>query len=423
MAQSDVLIVGGGLAGLCCARRLHQCGRSFTLVEASDALGGRVRTDLVDGYRLDRGFQIYLTAYPEGRRVLDLEELAPRKFSRGALIWYGGKLRRLTDPRTDPLSAPGSLFNPIGTFRDKLRLLSLQWKVEKGHAEQTFEPGERMTLDFLRRNGGFSDAMIDRFFKPFFGGVFLERELTTSSRFFRFVFRMFTSGDAVVPRDGMQEIPRQIARQLPESSILLNARVDSIGPGRATLGNGTILTAKTVVVAVEGPEVARLLGEAVPTPKFNGCTTLYYTTDRPPLDEPLLVLDGEGTGPVNNLVVMSAASKAYAPPGVSLISATVIGISSDDDAGLDRKCRTQLTKWFGESVGGWQLLRVYRIPNALPNMSGLALEPPQRAVRLGDGLYICGDHRDNGSIDGSMVSGFRTAQTIVNEMPTVGAGG
>lgn len=408
----DVLIVGGGLAGLCCAKRLAECGVTFRVLEASDGVGGRVRTDLVDGFRLDRGFQIYLTAYPEGRRVLDLSALDLKPFTRGALVWLNGRFRRVADP----LTAVGSLFNGVGTAADKLRLVRLAWDIDRGPLAGQFTKAERLTLDLLRAPGGFTPKMIDRLFRPFFGGIALEKNLATSSRFFRFVFRMFAEGPGAVPAAGMQAIPDQLAAALPPGSVRLGAAVARIGHREVTLTTGEPLRSRAVVVATDGPAAARLLGDDVPDPGSNGSTALYYTAAAVPTREPILMLDGDGTGPVNSVVVMSNAAPAYAPPGQSLVSATVVGVPPDDDAALDRRARAQLRAWFGAAVDAWRLLRVYRIPHSLPDQTAGTLDPWQRPVRLRPGLYVCGDHRDNGSIDGAMTSGFRAAQAAMADL-------
>ena len=415
-ATPDVLIVGAGLAGLCCGKRLAECGVSFRILEAADGVGGRVRTDLVDGFRLDRGFQVYFTAYPEGRRVLDLGPLDLKPFTRGALVWFRGKFHRVADPRTDPLRAAAAAFNPVGTLADKLRTARLFWDVERGTPESQVAKDERLTLDLLRWNGRFSPAMIDRLFRPFLGGVFLEKNLTTSSRFFRFVVRMFIDGEAAVPALGMQAISDQVASGLPAGSVRLGARVDSLGPREVTLAGGETIRGRAVVVATEGPAAARLIGDEVPDPGSDGSATLYYAADYPPVSEPILMLDGDGRGPVNHVVVMSNAAAAYAPAGKALVAASVVGIPADGDADLDRRARAQLAEWFGVAAAGWTLLRVYRIPHAHPDQTAGKLDPWQRPVRLRPGLYVCGDHRDNASIDGAMTSGFRAAQAVMEDL-------
>ncbi len=416
--RADVLIVGAGLAGLACARRLAQANVSFRILEASDAVGGRVRTDVVDGFRLDRGFQILLTAYPEVRRIIDIDALQPCRFTRGGLVRWSGKFYRLADPRSEPWTALRALFNPIGNPIDKWRLMRLLWAVQRGTLESQWRRPEQLTLDFLRWYGGFSAAMIDRFFRPFFGGIFLERELVTSSRMFRFVLRMFAQGDAIVPALGMQALPEQLAGKLPSDCVELRTRVRAIDPGTVTLESGERLNARAIVVATEGPEAARLLGNAVPIPGSNGTTCLYYAAEQSPTHEPILVLNAEHQGPINHLAVMSDVSPYYAPAGQALISASTIGVRPETDAELDRLAREQLTSWYGPVVARWRLLRIDRIPHALPSQPAGTLREPQRPMRLRPGCYVCGDHRDNASIDGALTSGFRTAQAVLEDLAT-----
>lgn len=412
----DVLIVGAGLAGLGCGRRLAQCGVTFRILEASDGVGGRVRTDRVDDFRLDRGFQVYLPAYPEGRRVLDLAALDLKPLARAVLVWHGGRFRRVADPRSEPLGVAKSLFNGIGSARDRLRLVRLHWDIDRGAPEKQHAADERLTLDLLRWNGGFTPAMIDRLFRPLLGGIFLEKQLATSSRFFRFVFRMLAEGGAAVPAAGMQAIPEQIAAGLPAGAVRLGARVEQLGHREVMLAGGEMLRTRAVVVATDGPAAAQLTAGEVPDPGSNGMVTLYYSADRPPVSEPILLLDGEGRGPVNHAVVVSNVAPLSAPARKSLIAASVVGIPSDDDAELDRRARVQLTGWFGLDVAGWRLLRVYRIPHAVPDQTAGKLDPWRRPVRLRPGLYVCGDHRDNGSIDGALTSGFRAAQAVMEDL-------
>jgi phytoene dehydrogenase-like protein len=412
----DVLIVGAGLAGLCCARRLAECGVPFRILEAADAVGGRVRTDLVDGFRLDRGFQVCLTASPEGRRVLDLAALDLRPFARAVLVWYGGRFHRFADPRSEPLAAAKSLFNPVGSVRDKLRMVRLFWEIDRGSLEKQFAMDERPTLDLLRWNGRFSRAMIDRLFRPLCGAFCLEKQLSTSSRFFRFAFRLLAEGGAAMPALGMQAIPDQIARRLPAGAVRFGAKVVRVGHREVLLDGAETLRTRAVVVATEGPVAARLIGDELRDPASNGTARLYYAAERPPIAEPVVMLDGEGQGPVNHAAVVSNVSPAVAPAGHSLIAASVVGIPPEDDAELDRRVRLQLSEWFGGAALAWRLLRVYRIPHALPDQTAGKLDPWQRPVRLRPGLYVCGDHRDNGSLDGAMTSGFRAAQAVMEDL-------
>lgn len=416
MDRTDVGIVGAGLAGLCCARRLAQCGVSFRVFEASDDVGGRVRTDQHDDFRLDRGFQIFLTAYPEARRVLDLERLRLGRFSGAALVRHGGTFHRLADPRQEPWNGFRSLFNSIGTTADKFRVAMLALDICRGKLEDQFRKSERPTLDLLRREGGLTPSMIERLFRPIFGGVFLDRSLATSSRMFRFLLRMFVEGDAALPAGGMGAIPQQVAESLPAETIQLSTPVERIDAGMVHLRTGESIRCRAVVIATEGDTAARLLDGAITTPRFNGNTTLSFAANDSPIGEAILVVDADASGPVNQLVEVSRVAEGYAPPGQSLLSLSVIGIPQVDDTELERQVRAQMRSWYGSTVDQWRLLRIDRIPIALPNQIAGVLDEPRRPVRIRPGVYVCGDHRDNASINGAMESGFRAAQAVMVDL-------
>lgn len=415
MPRYDVLIVGAGLAGLCCARELHRHGVSFKIVEASDGIGGRVRTDEVGGFLLDRGFQVLLTAYPEAQRVLDYDALNLRPFYAGALVRTGGAFHRIADPLRDPAAAPSTARAPVGTFTDKLRMLRLRQSVRRGSLDVLWARDEIATREALLERYGFSDEMVHAFFEPFLGGLLLDRSLDASSRAFEFYFRMLTEGATAVPARGMQQIPDQLAADLPGQSIQLNTRVQHVAPGRLTFEDGRTYDAPAIVVATEGPELAYLLDGFDP-PASQSVFCVYYAADEAPHAEPILVLDGEGEGPVNNLAVMSNVSAAYAPDDRALVSVSVIGNPSQPDAEVERRVRAHLRRWYGDAAEGWQHLKSYRIVHAQPAQPPSTLSPPERPARLADGLYLAGDHRTNASIDGTMRSGRLAAEAVLSDL-------
>jgi phytoene dehydrogenase-like protein len=410
--DADVLIIGGGLAGLCCALRLQQGGLSFQVLEASDGVGGRVRTDKVEGFLLDRGFQVLLTAYPEARRVLDYDALGLRPFYPGALIRYGGRSHRFADPWRHPIDGIMGLFSAIGTVSDKLKIRKLRKQVLTGSLQDLYDRPENTTLQALR-NLGFSENMIGCFFKPFIGGVFFDPNLGVSSRMFEFGFRMFSMGDTALPSSGMGAIPEQIAARLPVGTVRTGARVESIQEDGVTLRSGEKIRSQAVVLATEGPETARLLGDQE-RPDSRSVTCVYFAADEPPFSEPLLVLNGEGKGPVNSLCCPSSVAPNYAPKGKSLVSVTIIGNPDQGDQQVETAVRTQLTEWFGLSVKEWRYLRICRIPHALPMQVPPVFDPAQRRAQIRPGLFVCGEYQNVASIQWAMVSGRLAAEAVMD---------
>lgn len=408
-SEVDIVIIGAGVAGLACARGLQAAGRSFLLCEASDRIGGRVATDIVDGYRLDHGFQVLLTAYPEAQRLLDYEALELRRFYSGARVRYGGKWHRVADPFRHPIDGLCGAFNPIGSFADKLRV---GWSRIGGFDFSRHDPG-LTTLEALRAEG-FSASMIERFFRPFLGGVFLENRLDTTVRKLEFVMRHFARGDTAIPAKGMAEIPRQLAASLPASAIRLHTRVASIGDQGLRLENGEFISARAVVVATEAGGAERLFGREGPAVKFNRVACLYFSSSSAPLSEPILLLNGEGTGPINNLTVLSAVSPDHAPPGRHLIAISVVDPEAADAQDLEECVRRQLAEWFGEGTAGWDLLRIDRIPRAVPSQR----TAPQKPPRLAKGLYQCGDHCGVASLNTALASGTAAAAALLEDFPS-----
>jgi len=410
--NSDVLIIGGGLAGLCCALQLHQSGISFQVLEGSDGVGGRVRTDKVEGFLLDRGFQVLLTAYPEARRVLDYDALQLRPFYPGALIRYKKSFYRFADPWRHPIDGMMGLLSPIGSFSDKLRVRKLRQQVLTGSLQDLYNRPETTTLQALR-NLGFSENMIDRFFKPFIGGVFFDSNLGVSSRMFEFGFRMFSMGDTALPSNGMGAIPEQIAARLPEGTVRTEVWVESIQEDGVTLKSGEKIKAQAVVLATEGPEAGRLLGDKE-KPGSRSVSCIYYESDNPPVSEPLLILNGEGKGPVNSLCCPSSVAPNYAPKGKCLVSVTVIGNPDQTDQQLEMSVRAQLTEWFGRGVSAWRVLKTCRIHHALPLQVPPVSDPTSGSHRIRPGLFVGGEYHRAASIQWAMVSGRQAGEAVID---------
>ncbi|HMB91353.1 MAG TPA: NAD(P)/FAD-dependent oxidoreductase [Rhodothermales bacterium] len=415
MSPPDVLIIGAGLAGLTCARHLHRAGIATQLLEASNDIGGRIRSDNLGGYTLDRGFQVLLTAYPEAQRQLDYDRLNLHSFYNGALIRFDGRFHRMADPFRHLLDATGTILSPIGTFKDKFRVARLRTDLVEGTLRDLFAREEMTTDSALRERYHFSDNIIDRFFRPFFGGIFFDKELRTSSRMFDFVFRMFALGSEALPATGMQAIPRQIAAALPDKVIRLNTLVAAVDHTTVHLENEEPLSVAAVVIATEAPVASRLLGVEASV-GHNSTTCLYYAADTLPEEDPILILNGEGEGPINNVNLLSNVVPSYAPEDKALLSVTLIGDLEVPDDTLESQVRRQLAEWFGPEVGTWTHLKTYRIAYALPDQAPPFLARRERPPRRRPGLYVCGDHLATASINGALRSGRCAAEAVLEDL-------
>jgi glycine/D-amino acid oxidase-like deaminating enzyme len=409
-STADVVVVGAGLAGLACARSLSAHDLNVVVVEAAEGVGGRVRTDLIDGFRCDRGFQLLNPAYPEAKRVLDLKALRLQGFPAAIVVARDAGRFTLADPRREPGLIPklgtALLGGGIRSLREQVKFaLWAQRTSGRSAATLLAEPdtGWGQALTDRGINGTFRRQVIE----PFLAGVLAEDDGSSSHRFTQLLVRSFVRGRPAVPWRGMQAIPDQLAAGL--TAVRCNVSVESVTPGKVLTSAGEI-GARAVVVATDPVTASRLLPlEAVP---MRALTTYWHVSPEPPTHSGALHVDGDRRGPVINSIVISNRARSYSPDERSLIATTVLGAVGD--LATERAVMSQLEHIFGRSTRWWELIKRNVIPQALT-----AMRPPLQArlpVALGDGLIVAGDHRDTASIQGALVSGRRAADAVLNEL-------
>ncbi|GGM07841.1 oxidoreductase [Streptomyces fumigatiscleroticus] len=404
---TDVLVIGAGVAGLACAQDLCAAGLGVRVLEASDAVGGRMRSDRHDGFLVDRGFQVFNTSYPQVRRRLELRDLWLRPFTPGVLIHTARGRLRFTDPSRRPRTLPDLLPGRLAGPRDLLALGALSARDMLAPVRMVKHAEDRTTRTALAA-AGFSEDFVETFFRPFLSGVFLEDELETSSRVFHLIWRSMLRGTLCLPGAGIQAVPRALAATLPDGAVSLETPVVALGDGGAVTAAGTEIPARAVVVAT-GPGPAAELLPGIDVPAYRVVTTYYHVAPGSPLGEPTLLVDTARR--FLDTVVLSDVVPGHAPAGAALVATSVLGT---DGEGRQGAVREALAEVYGTDTAGWDLLTVRTVPDALPVMT-----PPQplsRTSRVTAGRYVCGDHRATGSVQGALASGARAAREVLRDL-------
>lgn len=410
--NKPIIIIGAGLAGLACAMRLEMSLADYIIFEKSDRVGGRVATDDDREFLYDRGFQVLLDNYSEVELLGIYGQLGLRRFLPGAKIRRGRRVSRIQDPLRSPLRFFQTAFAGCCTIRDKVLLLMLRRQVIASNlAGDSIWAGPEQSTESFLEEFGFSKKCIDSFFRPFYGGIFLDRSLATSSRMFLWTFGLFSSGSACLPANGMAGLPQAMAAAIPINRLRLNSPVARIEGLHIALENGTEIEGSSVVLAVDEPAAISLQGgtNSSLADRGVGVSCYYFAASHSPEPDPILVLNG-GTGIINNLCVPSIVSPGYSRSQRHLVSITVLGDgeSRGGVAAVLEECR----EWYGREVDRWEFLRDYNIPYALPCQVP-PLPWPRCPPSSGDRVATIGDYKVNASIQGALQSGRQMAARLL----------
>lgn len=406
-SEYKIKIIGAGLSGLVAAKVLENHGYAPEIYEASNSVGGRIKTDLVKGYQLDRGFQVLLSAYPKALEYLDYQALDLQELLPGAAIFENAKSKTLGDPlRASSLFFP-TIFSGIGSFSDKLKILKLYTRLKKASITDIFERKETSSLVYLQEKG-FSEEIINKFFKPFFSGIYLEPNLETSSRMFEFVFKMFGEGLAVIPKKGMGEISKHLAGQLKQTKIHFNTPVKQVKEGEIILESEEVIPTDATIIGAEASAlVSNLKNQET---QWKSCHNFYFETKKRTIEKPIIGLIADKDSLINNIFYHTSVA-TESNGGKELLSVTVVKQTDLSETELLKKVEQDLKNYCG--VGDARFLKHYFIKKALPKISPLHYEIDSTETQLTDTIFLAGDQLLNSSQNAAMLSGERAAFGVI----------
>lgn len=400
-------IIGAGISGLIAAKTLEEVGYHPVILEATDSIGGRVKTDIVKGYQLDHGFQVLLDAYPQAQKHLDYQSLELQPFLPGAVIYSGGKQSTLGDPLRDISFLWSTIVSSNGTLSDKLKIFRLNQRLKRKSIESIFESDYKTTLQYLK-DEGFSNRIIHHFFKPFFSGIFLEAELQTSSRMFEFVYKMFGEGLAVLPKSGIGAISSQLESQLQHTEIRYGTNVKQVEDSCVILEDGTKLDTHFTIIATPGEGLIPNLSNQ--STIWKSCFNLYFETDTLTIKKPLIGLVADDKALINNIFFHNTLGTAKTGEK-NLLSVTVVKSTDLSQEELVVQVQQELKTYC--NIEDTKFLKLYHIPKALPDIKELHSDISPTETQLKPTIYLAGDYLLNGSLNAAMLSGERAAQGVI----------
>jgi protoporphyrinogen oxidase len=399
-------IIGAGVSGLIAAKILESQGYKPFIIEATKEVGGRVKTDVVDGFQLDHGFQVLLDAYPLAQKHLNFNALDLQKFTPGATIFKDGKSQTIGDPLRDVSLLLSTMTASIGSFSDKLKVLKLNTALKKKSLSSIFSSEEMTTLNYLKSRG-FSAEMINGFFKPFFSGIFLEPNLETSSRMFEFVYKMFGEGHATLPKGGIGEIPKQLQSQLNNTTFIFDTKVNEVNDDHIITNDGKRLDTHYTIIATEAHTIVKNLNHSA---YWKSCDNLYFKTKTRASNKPIIGLVADDNALINNLFFHNTLETKI-KGDEELLSVTVVKEHDLDDIELIRRVQADLNSFC--NIRDTTFLKRYHIKKALPQLTNLYNDCSPSETQLKSTIVLAGDHLLNGSLNAAMRSGERAAEGLI----------
>ncbi|MBP2830756.1 FAD-dependent oxidoreductase [Aquimarina sp. U1-2] len=409
-SEYKIHVIGAGISGLIAANVLEASGYHPVILESTESVGGRVKTDCIDDYQLDHGFQVLLTAYPAAKKYLDYEKLSLQKFVPGAVIFDKGKKKTIGDPTRDISLLFSTISANIGSLSDKIKILKLNAILKKKSIERIFSEKEKTTLAYLR-DFGFSEEIIQQFFTPFFSGIFLEPKLETSSRMFEFIYKMFGEGHAAIPQSGIAAIAEQLLSRLNQTSIQYNTTVQEVEDGKIVVNHGQELKSHfTIIATAPSYVIPKLKNQAV---TWKSCETLYFETHTRNIDKPLIGLIADPDSLINNICYHTSLNTACNPEK-ELLSVTVVKDHNLEESNLITAVEAELLEYCNIKTN--RFIKLYTIEKALPDIKNVLYDMAPTETRLTTSIFVAGDQLLNGSLNAAMIAGERAALGVIGTL-------
>jgi phytoene dehydrogenase-like protein len=413
MKPMDVIVVGAGFSGLSAAYYLQQKGLSVKVLEAASEVGGRARSDKMNGFILDRGVHFYHHSTTELSKIINLNTLELKNTYPGYLLKYKDTFNLFTNPLYQTVDTISTALAKNATFKDKIRLFGLYAKLKTTSYNKLVKEDESSTFEYLSKNG-FSKNFIDSFFRPMLAASIFDYNLQSSSRFSKVYLKSLFQDHVALPKYGIGKIAEEISHKLEKNTIQFKTKVKRVLENGVELLNGDFIESKFVIVATNAIHANIILQQKFIAAECSHASTLYFSTDKAPLSKPVVMLNGDnGTTLVNHLFVPTLLHPNYAPNGKHLVAVNVVKEHDLDDEELIGRCMTELSGWFGLKVMDWEHLKTYHIKYAMPFKP--ILDEVEFSKKVSDTIFLCGDSLSVGSMETALRSGRETANNVAEQ--------